>query len=70
MFFATVIRLEKYRFSYGRKWHLERMNEAEIRLPANKDGTPNYELMEKYIHTLPFSSMLSPSAQTASPYPS
>jgi hypothetical protein len=30
LFIATIIRLEKYRFNYGRKWHLERMAEAEI----------------------------------------
>lgn len=33
LFIATVIRQEKYRFSYGRKWTLENMVNTEICLP-------------------------------------
>ena len=42
LFIATVIRNEKYKFSYGRKWTLENMNASIIRLPIqhNPDGTP------------------------------
>jgi hypothetical protein len=57
MFFCTVFRMEKYRFSYGRKWHLERMEKTEIRLPS-KSGTPDFKFMESYIKTLPFSSKI------------
>lgn len=41
LFIATVIRQEKYKFSYGRKWTLENMNKAKINLPAlhNNNGT-------------------------------
>ncbi|WP_445391568.1 restriction endonuclease subunit S [Stenotrophomonas muris] len=55
LFIATVIGKEKYRFSYGRKWHLERMKEAPIRLPCESDGELNIAYMEKYIQSLPFS---------------
>ena len=58
LFIATVIRREKYRFSYGRKWHLERMEQSEIRLPSTQEGKPDYDFMERYILTLPFSSEL------------
>jgi hypothetical protein len=58
MFIATVIRLEKYRFSYGRKWHLERMLKSEIRLPVLKDGTLDSAFMENYISGLPFSAQV------------
>ncbi len=58
LFVATVIRLEKYRFNYGRKWHLERMAQAEIRLPVKDDGTPDWDFMERYIKTLPYSSQI------------
>lgn len=34
MFFITVIRTEKYRFSYGRKWNKSQMEETVIKLPA------------------------------------
>ena len=57
LFVTTVIRLEKYRFNYGRKWHLERMRAAVVRLPQ-KDGNPNWEYMEHYIKSLPFSSQI------------
>lgn len=58
LFICTVIRLEKYRFNYGRKWHLERMREAVIKLPVTADGTPDWAFMEQYIKTLPYSSQL------------
>jgi hypothetical protein len=58
LFICTVIRLEKYRFNYGRKWHLERMRESVIRLPVNKDGTPNFDYMGRYIKSLPYSSQI------------
>lgn len=58
LFIGTVIRQEKYRFNYGRKWHLERMKESKIRLPALANGSPDFKLMERYIKTLPYSSQL------------
>lgn len=59
MFICTVIRQEKYRFNYGRKWHLERMRESVIRLPVTIEGTPDFNFMERYIKTLPYSSNVS-----------
>jgi hypothetical protein len=58
MFIITVIRQEKFRFNYGRKWHLERMAETTIRLPASPDRKPDWEFMERYVKALPFSSQL------------
>jgi hypothetical protein len=58
MFLCTIIRREKYRFNYGRKWNLERMNESEIRLPANADGAPDWAWMRQYILSQNFSSQL------------
>lgn len=37
LFFVAVIRKEKYRFNYGRKWTLENMKETEICLPVKKN---------------------------------
>ncbi|MCA3793830.1 MAG: restriction endonuclease subunit S [Burkholderia sp.] len=58
LFIATVIGKEKYRFSYGRKWHLERMRESAIHLPANDDGEPDFAYMEAFIENLPFSGLI------------
>ena len=58
LFLATVIRQEKYRFSYGRKWHLERMGQSVIRLPAKPNNEPDWDFMEAYIRTFPFGSQI------------
>jgi Type I restriction modification DNA specificity domain len=58
LFIATVIRLERYRFNYGRKWDLDRMRSAVLRLPDKADGTPDWEYMEQYVMSLPFSSQV------------
>ena len=58
MFLITLIRQEKYRFNYGRKWHLGRMNESLIKLPINEAGQPDFEFMENYIKSLPYSSSI------------
>ena len=55
LFIVPLIRKEKYRFSYGRKWHLERMNESKIKLPVDMDGVPDWKFMEDYIKSLPYS---------------
>lgn len=56
IFLCTIIRQEKYRFNYGRKWNLTRMKTSQIRLPATPDERPDWDLMEKYIRTLRYSS--------------
>jgi len=58
LFLVTIIQREKYRFNYGRKWHLDRMSQSEIRLPVTEEGKPDWAFMENYIKTLPFSSQL------------
>lgn len=53
LFFCAVLRQEKYRYSYGRKWVLESMRTTTIKLPAN-DGKPDYAFMERYMRALPY----------------
>jgi Type I restriction modification DNA specificity domain len=55
LFLCTLIRQEKFRFNYGRKWHLGRMNESIIKLPVKPDGQPDWAFMESYVKALPFS---------------
>ncbi len=55
MFLITVIKANKYRFGYGRKWTMEKMKETVIKLPSQEDGTPDFTYMEKYIKSLPYS---------------
>lgn len=55
MFIITVIKANKYRFGYGRKWTLEKMKETVLKLPSKDDGTPDFNYMEQYIKSLPYS---------------
>ncbi|MBU1669240.1 restriction endonuclease subunit S [bacterium] len=58
MFINTLIRKEKYRYSYGRKWGMEKMKNSKIKLPVDQNGEPDWKFMEDYIKTLPFSSAI------------
>lgn len=53
LFICTVLRQEKYRYSYGRKWVLENMRATVIKLPAHQ-GKPDFNFMEKYMKSLPY----------------
>lgn len=57
-FIVPLIKKEKYRFSYGRKWHVERMNQSKIKLPITEQKTPDWQFMENYIKSLPYTSNL------------
>lgn len=52
MFLITVLRANKYRFGYGRKWTLEKMSESTIQLPVNEKDMPDWIYMESYIDSL------------------
>lgn len=58
MFLITLIRREKFRFNYGRKWHLGRMKESIIKLPITPEGKPDWQFMEDFIKSLPYSKAL------------
>jgi len=55
MFIITTIKANRYKFSYGRKWTLEKMKESIIKLPKSSDGSPDWDFMESYIKSLPYS---------------
>lgn len=58
MFLITLIKKEKYRFNYGRKWRIDRMKKSVIKLPVNSEEKPDWEFMENYIKSLNYSSTL------------
>lgn len=58
LFLITVIRLDKYRFNYGRKWGAGRMTISQIKLPTTNTGGVDWEFMENYIKSLPYSASL------------
>jgi len=58
LFICALIRNEKYRYNYGRKWTLDKMNKSIIKLPVKNDGSPDFDFMENYIKSLPYSSQI------------
>ncbi len=58
MFLNMIIRSEKYRFNYGRKWGKGKMLSSNIELPVAKDGSPDWHFMECFIKSLPYSKNL------------
>ena len=54
MFLVTVINMEQYRYSYGRKFNQDRIKATEIKLPF-KGERVDWDYMENYIKGLPYS---------------
>ena len=57
LFLKTILQLEKYRYNFSRKMGTDRLNQFKIRLPSKK-GSPDFEFMENYIKSLPYSASL------------
>lgn len=57
LFLKTILQLEKYRYNYSRKMGSDRLAEFRIKLPA-KNKEPDWDYMEGYIKSLPYSSSL------------
>jgi len=57
LFIVAVLDLERPKYSFGRKWSA-RIAETKIKLPATKQGLPDWEYMERYIKSLPFGDKL------------
>ena len=58
LFISAIINLENYRFSYGRKFSQKRIKDAHISLPTNSKNEPDYQFMEIYMRSLPYSNYL------------
>ena len=61
LFLITIISKEKYRFNYGRKWGIARMENSTINLPSklvNNKYEPDWKYMEEYIKSLPYASSI------------
>jgi hypothetical protein len=54
-FICTVVRAERYRFNYGRKWPAGKLARSEVKLPVAVDGDPDFEAMDAFMRGLPLS---------------
>lgn len=58
LFLSILLRLEKFRFNYGRILSQGRLKKISISLPATLEGSPDWQFMENYIKSLSYSSSL------------
>ena len=57
-FLCGVLRKEQCEFAYGRQIRLNDAKKIRIKLPVTKEGNPDWQFMEDYIKSLPYSSNL------------
>ncbi len=58
LFVATIISQSKYKYSFGRKAFANKFLNEVIQLPIDKTGQPDWQFMENYIKSLPYSANL------------
>ena len=57
LFLVSVLKNSHYKYSFGRQARLNRITKETIKLPQN-NGKPDFEFMENYIKSLPYSSSI------------
>jgi type I restriction-modification system DNA methylase subunit len=55
LFIATILDLDHYKYQYGRQYRQKNFKKHKIKLPATQDGNPDWQFMENYIKSLPYS---------------
>ncbi|WP_302429783.1 restriction endonuclease subunit S [Fusobacterium varium] len=52
LFLCSILKLNKWKFNYGRKWTLDKMNSTIIYLPVTNTKNPDWEYMDNFIGKL------------------
>ena len=55
LFITSLLNMERYRYSYGRAYVMNLISDTVIKLPATSKGSPDWNFMENYIKSLPYS---------------
>jgi hypothetical protein len=58
LFIAAVLDNDNYKFQYGRQYRQKNFKKHQIKLPAMNNDTPDWQFMEEYIKSLPYSKSL------------
>ena len=59
LFLVTVINFsENYKWNYGRQARISDCKEMVVRLPVSVEGQPDWQFMEDYIKSLPYSDII------------
>ena len=54
-FIVSILKKEAYRYNYGRAFIIEKIKKTLIKLPVDNSGNPDWQFMEDYIKSLPYS---------------
>lgn len=52
LFILSILKQEKYKYSYGRAFKMDLISSSIIKLPATAENEPNWGFMERYIKSL------------------
>lgn len=55
IFVVTLLCKEKFRYNYGRSLKIDKIKTTKIQLPIDTKGNPDWQFMEDYIKSLPYS---------------
>lgn len=58
LFISTLLNKENYRYNYGNARILDKIKKERIKLPVDANGNPDWQFMEDYIKSLPYSACL------------
>ena len=58
MFLVTIINQDKFKCAYGRQYRQKTLLKHRIKLPVDQSGNPDFNFMENFIKSLPFSANL------------
>lgn len=58
LFIKTILNKEQYRYGYGRKFNQTRIKETIVNIPVIGKDEPDWQFMENYMKSLPYSKSL------------
>lgn len=61
LFITALLNKERFRYNYGRAFTMDIIAKTRIKLPVTPSGEPDWQFMEDYIKSLPFSRNIEPS---------
>lgn len=61
LFITALLNRERFRYNYGRAFTMDIIANTRIKLPVTPTGEPDWQFMEDYIKSLPYSKNLEPS---------
>lgn len=58
LFVVTILKMQKEKYGYGRQFRKANALETTILLPQDENGNPDFNFMENFIKSLPYSDLL------------